>query len=160
MELKTWEDVDDMLKEIALAEVKKAEIEGGLTQEIAKLKQKAKEKAQPIVQRIKELSKAIEAFATSRKEEFAKRRTRELNFGKVGFRIVKSVPVPRDKEKNKALLKSLKAYGLSECIVYEEKPNRDKLVELDDAMLAKLGLQRKVQDKFRVEPYLEKVKEG
>jgi len=157
-EIKTWEDVDLALKELGELEIKKNLVEGVLNETIAKAKAEAKEELEPVIKRAKELTKMIEIFAASKKDEFAKKRSKELTFGKVGFRLVTSVPVPRDKQRVEALIKSLKAFGLDDCVIYEEKPNKDKLKELDDSTLAKLGLEKKVKDSFRVEPFLEKIK--
>ncbi len=158
--IENWQDVDEALRELASLQIKRSEIEGRLNESINALKEQAKREAAPIVESMKRLTKEIEAFAMSKKSEFAKKRTKELTFGKIGFRLVTSVPIPRDKAKVEALLQSLKAYGLSECIIYEEKPNREKLKELDDATLVKLGLEKRVKDSFRVEPFIEKVKEA
>ena len=147
------------LKELASLEVKRSELEGELNERINELKEKTKEQVAPILEQIKHLTKLVELFAASKKDEFAKRRTKELTFGKIGFRLVANVSIPRDKAKVEALLKSLKAYGLSDCIKYEEKPDKERLKELDDTTLVKLGLEKKVKDSFRVEPFLEKVKE-
>ena len=155
--MQSWDDVDVALKELAELEVRRQQIEGEMTEAINRIKEEAKEKAAPVTERAKYLTKQIEHFAASRKEEFAKRRSRELTFGKVAFRLVTSVPLPRDKAKLEALLKALKAFGLNDCIRYEEKPDREKLAELDDKTLVKLGLNKRVADKFRVEPYIEKV---
>jgi len=155
--MQNWDDVDAALRELAELEVKVQGIEGEMTEKINAVKEKAKRDSAPLTERIKYITKQIEHFAAAHKEEFAKKRSKELTFGKVAFRLVSSVPVPRDKAKVEALLKALKAYGHSECITYVEKPDRDRLAELDDATLAKLGLSKKVQDKFRIEPYIEKV---
>jgi len=160
MEIKNWEDVDLALKELASLEVKRSEIEGELNERINELKKDAKKRVAPILEQIKHITKLIELFAINKKSEFAKKRTKELTFGKIGFRLVTSVSIPRDKAKVEALLKGLKAYGLSDCIKYEEKPDKEKLKELDDTTLVKLGLEKKVKDSFRIEPYLEKIKEG
>jgi len=157
-EIRNWEDVDLALKELGELEIKKNLVEGVLNETIAKAKAEAKEELEPVIKRAKELTKMIEIFAASKKDEFAKKRSKELTFGKVGFRLVTSVPVPRDKQRVEALIKSLKAFGLDDCVIYEEKPNKDKLKELDDSTLAKLGLEKKVKDSFRVEPFLEKIK--
>lgn len=156
-ELKSWDDVDIALKELASLEVKKQKAEGEMLEAINEIKEDTKAKVAPINEQIKHKIKMIELFCSKNKAEFAKKRSKELNFGKIGFRLVTSVPIPRDKAKVEALLKSLKAYGLSDCIVFEEKPNKEKLKELDDATLVKLGLEKRVKDSFRVEPFIEKI---
>jgi len=156
-ELQSWDDVDAALKDLATLEVTKQKLEGEMLVAINKIKEETKSKVAPINEQIKHKIKMIELFCSKNKAEFAKKRSKELNFGKIGFRLVTSVPIPRDKAKVEALLKSLKAYGLSDCIVFEEKPNKEKLKELDDATLVKLGLEKRVKDSFRVEPFIEKI---
>ena len=52
------------------------------------------------------------------------------------YRISKSVRVPTVKAKLESLLSSIKAFGLGkECIIYEEKPNKEALAELKDCLL-------------------------
>lgn len=158
-EIKSWDSVDEALKELALLEIQKSKIEGKLNETINLAKEEAKKEVSPILEQIKHLTKLIELFAATKKDEFAKKRTRELTFGKVGFRLVTSVAIPRDKTRVESLLKSLKAYGLGDCISFVEKPDKEKLKELDDTMLVKLGLEKKAKDSFRIEPFLQKVKE-
>ena len=68
----------------------------------------------------------------------------------------KSVRVPSVKAKLESLLNSIKAFGLGkECIIYEEKPNKEALAELKDEDLVKLGLKRVVKDNFRIVPKIE-----
>lgn len=53
-------------------------------------------------------------------------------------------------------MNAIKAYGLGECISYEEKPNKEALAELSDQDLAKLGL-KVIKDNFRINLKLEKL---
>ncbi|EDO8997527.1 host-nuclease inhibitor protein Gam, partial [Campylobacter coli] len=73
----------------------------------------------------------------------------------IGYRLSKSVSLPRVKEKFDNLIKALKSYGLNDCITYKEELNKDAIVELDDTTLVKLGLKRVVKDNFRIEPKIE-----
>ncbi|WP_035144252.1 host-nuclease inhibitor Gam family protein, partial [Campylobacter concisus] len=63
--------------------------------------------------------------------------------------------------KLESLLSSIKAFGLGkECIIYEEKPNKEALAELKDEDLVKLGLKRVVKDNFRIVPKIESLEIG
>ena len=69
--------------------------------------------------------------------------------------------LPRIKAKVESLLKAIKSYGLAkECIIYEEKPNKDALAELKDEDLVKLGLTRTIKDSFRIVPKIESLEAG
>ena len=54
-----------------------------------------------------------------------------------------------------SLIAAIKSFGLRDCLIYEEKPNKEALAELDEGSLVKLGLKRVVKDNFRIEPKIE-----
>lgn len=159
MEIKNWDDVDNTLKRLGEIEIIAAKISGDATLEINAIKEKAKKEAEGLESEKKHLEKMVTLFCDSNKADFAKKRSKEFNFGTVGFRTVKNVSIPRDKTKTAALLKSLKAFGLSDCIAYEEKADKDKINELADETIVKLGLKRTVKDSFRIVPAIEKIGE-
>ena len=159
MNVNTWDEVDVALKRMGEIDIQTSKIVGEATLKINEIKEKAKPKIAGLDSERKHLEKIITLFCESKKDEFAKKRSREFNFGTVGFRTVKNVSIPRDKAKLAALIKSLKAYGFNECIIYEEKPNKDKIAELADESIVKLGLKRTVKDSFRVVPKIEKIEE-
>ncbi|EOH5281182.1 host-nuclease inhibitor Gam family protein, partial [Campylobacter jejuni] len=97
----------------------------------------------------------ITTFCENNKHEFVEKRSKEFTFGKIGYRLSKSVSLPRVKEKLESLIKAFKSYGLNECITYKEEFNKEAIVELEDSTLVKLGLKRVVKDNFRIEPKIE-----
>lgn len=157
--INNWDEVDITLKRLCELEVSIANIEGDATIKMNEIKEQAKHKASSLQVEKDALEKQITIFCEDNKAEFANKRSKELNFGTVGYRISKSVSIPRDKNKIEALIKSLKAFGLKDCISYEEKPDKDKIVELDDTSFAKLGLKRTIKDSFRIQPNIEKIEQ-
>ncbi len=157
--INSWDDVDNALRRIAEIDIEKSQIDGDTTLKINKIREEAKAISQEIDNDKKQLEKAIELFCEANKAEFASRRSRVLNFGTIGYRLVKSVSIPRTRERVEALLRSLKAYGYQSCIVYEERPDRDEIAELDDSVLVKLGLRKTVRDSFRIQPNIEKIQQ-
>ena len=69
----------------------------------------------------------IENYCEINKADFAEKRSKELVFGVIGYRVSKSVSLPRNKDRVEALIASIKKFGLKECISYEEKPNKDAI---------------------------------
>lgn len=159
MVIQNWNDVDTALRLIGEKEIAIANIEGEMTLKINAVKEDTKTALAEIATEKKELEKAVEGFCEANKAEFAHKRSKELTFGEIGYRLVKSVSVPRVKAKLDALIKSLKAFGLSDCISYTETVDKDKLTELKDEDLVKLGLNRTTKDSFRIKTNLEKIKE-
>lgn len=148
----TWDDVDQALRRLGEIEAAVDRINGDALVRINEVKEEAKTRAVDLTKEKFALEKAVQAFCEERKAEFAKVRHKKLTFGEIGYRLVRSVPVPRAKDKVAALLKALRAFGCQECIQVEEKPIREQIEKLDDATIAKLGLKRSVADSFRIVP--------
>jgi len=157
--IESWDDVDKNIRRLGEIDIITAKINGDITLEINALKEKAKKEASGLIIEHKHLESLITLFCENKKSEFAKKRTVTLNFGIVGFRTVKNVSIPRDKTKINALLESLKAFGLNDCISFIEKADKEKINELADESIVKLGLKRVVRDSFRIVPEIEKIQE-
>jgi phage host-nuclease inhibitor protein Gam len=155
--IENWEGVDNTLKRLAELEVAVTKINGDATVRINEIKKEAVDKAAPLQVEKDALEKQIEIFCEVNKHEFADKRSKELNFGTIGFRIVKSLSLPKAKEKIESLIKTIKALGLKDCVAYEEKIDKDAIVELDDVTFAKLGIKRTIKDSFRIQPRIEEV---
>jgi len=158
-QLMTWDQVDASIKRLGELEITLANIEGDITLKINDLKEAAKDQAKPFTEEAAALSKQIAAFCELNKAEFSTVRSKDLVFGKVAYRIVKSVSIPRGKEKLEALIKSIKSFGFTKCIKLKEDVDKDALAELDDAELVKLGVTRTIKDSLRIEPNIEKIRE-
>jgi len=157
MQLETWDDVDNAVRRMGELDIALERIQGDLQLSINTLKDQAKARSLPFIDERKALEKQVQLYCEERKDEFVKKRSRVLTYGTIGYRLVRSVSLPRVKDKVAALLKALKAYGLQECIRVEETPLRERIEELDEATIAKLGLRRTVTDSFRIQPDLERL---
>ncbi|WP_051694170.1 host-nuclease inhibitor Gam family protein [Desulfohalovibrio reitneri] len=158
IEINDWDGVDAAVRRMGEIDIAVERINGKAQEEINDVKERAKERMAPLCSERKQLETQVQAFCEARKDEFSKRRTRRLTYGEIGYRLVRSVSIPRAKDKVASLLKSLRAYGLGdECIQVEEKPKRDAIESLDDSTIAKLGLKRTVKDSFRVVPDMDAV---
>lgn len=154
-----WEEADDALRRMGEITIALTEAGGELTLKINKLKDVFKQSVAGLESERKYLEEQITHFCESKKAEFAKRRSKVLNFGLIGFRITTSVPIPRDRGKLSDLIATLKHLRLSNCIKVEEKIDRDQINILDDGSIAKLGLKKTVKDSFRIQPNLEKIQD-
>lgn len=155
MKCSNFVDVDNELKRLCEILVNIAEIEGQVSLAVNKIKEEYVEVIQNLNNEAEFIKQEIENFCEANKAGFADKRSKELVFGTIGYRVSKSVSLPRNKDKVAGLCESIKKFGFKDCISYEEKPNKDALCELDDTSLVKLGLKRVVKDNFRIEPKLE-----
>lgn len=156
MNINSFNDIDIALKKVCELSVGIEKINGEVTLECNRIKEARKSEVERLENEKNFIEQQITLFCEDNKAEFSEKRSKVFTFGEIGYRISKSVNVPRVKTKVEALLNAIKAYGLgSECITYEEKPNKEALAELDDADLVKLGLKRTVKDNFRIVPKIE-----
>lgn len=101
----------------------------------------------------KELEDDISVFCQENKLEFAKQRSRELNFGVVAYRVTTKIII-KSKE---ACIAAMHALKLETYIRTIEEPDKLAMEDLDDSVLAKIGAKRKTEDKLRIEPNRERL---
>ncbi|MDY6119994.1 MAG: host-nuclease inhibitor Gam family protein [Campylobacter sputorum] len=156
MQINSFNDIDLALKRVCELSVGIEKINGEVTLECNRIKESRKSEVERLENEKNFIEQQITLFCEDNKHEFAEKRSKEFTFGEIGYRISKSVSLPRVKTKLEALLNAIKAFGLAkECITYEEKPNKEALAELNDSDLVKLGLKRTIKDNFRIVPKIE-----
>ena len=126
-----------------------------MTLECNRIKESRASEVERINNEKKYLEQCITNFCEDNKGDFAEKRSKDFTFGTIGYKLTKSVTLPRVKEKVEKLLVALKSYGFTKCIKYEETIDKDEIVELDDSTLVKLGLKRTIKDNFRIVPKIE-----
>ena len=149
-----WVGVDAALKRMAELSIAVEKLEGKMTLQMNSIREEFQGKIEPLNKELVNLDEGVRAFAEERKAEFAKVRTRELNFGTISFRVKKSLYV----RNNKATVAALKALGLQAYLRTTEEPDKEKLDGLADTDLAKIGVTRKTDDKLSVEPNIDRIR--
>ena len=154
-ELGTWDDVDRCLRDIGECEIAINEVEAMMNITINGAKERAAKLAKPMQTRIKTLTVLVKAFVEDSKSDMGSK-SKQLNFGRVGFRQSSSVTVPS--KKMEAVLRNLKKFGMEDCISTKEILNKEALEKYSDSDIAKIGASRKVEDKFWLETDKERIK--
>lgn len=154
--LKNWDDVDAALKEIAENDIKLDEIEGEMNKQINGIKISSGLEAKPIQDRIDKLGKDIKEFVTEHKDELDGK-TKNLNFGKTGFRLSTSLGLPKAKDKLKLIIDKLRRRKMDDCIVVSETINKDVLKKYDEKIIIEIGGTLKKTDTFWYETEREKI---
>jgi len=154
--LADWNEVDQKLRRIGEIDIALGAIEGTMTLRINGIKEEYEEEVETRKAERQLLEESVTAFAEDHKEEFAKIRSKDLTFGYVAYRVVRSIYI-RSKEATVAALHALK---LDQYVRTIEEPDKEAMTDLDDKVLAKVGAKRKVEDKFRIEPNIERIKEA
>lgn len=152
--LGSWEAVDAALLEIGEIDVSVGAIEGVMNTAIQEAKQKAAEEAGPAMDRRKELVKQVQGFCDARREEFGKRKSRELNHGVVGWRESTALRVLDTDE----TIRRIQANGRKELLSVKVAVNKDAMAGMATVDLEALGVKRDTKDAFYLVPDLDKVK--
>lgn len=84
--LKSWSEVDDSMKQVSECERVMDELTTDMNTELDRVKARYAEMAKPVQERIDQQSADICQFVTEHRSEMDGK-TRELNFGRTGFRI-------------------------------------------------------------------------
>lgn len=153
--IKTWQEADEVLLAIGQTDRQIEQYEADIQKVIEELKQETIRIVKPLQERKAALELQLQAFCEAHRSEF-KGKSRALNFGIVSFRqstkiVIKGV---------KACIEALKSLGLKDYVRTKETPDKDKMKDLDDALLAKVGAKRQPEDVFGYEVNRERVKEA
>lgn len=153
MTIKSLEEADFILKEMCELESKIEAIDNEYNEEIARLKEAAAKEGKPLRDRFKSCVKAMEAYARYfRGEIFKDKKSIIRAFGTFGFR---KAPDAISVTKDTADL--LQKHGLNEYVRVKVEPDKEAMLYLDDATLAKVGAAKKQKEDFFVETKREQV---
>lgn len=141
--LTSWDDVNLHLKEIGEHEIAISDITNRMNVAIDEIKLEAEMSSKQHTDRISVLAREIKEFVEAHRDEI-KGKTRKLTFGETGFRRSCKIVIRNAKSTIDALL----AQGKDECIKITRKVLKNKVDELTDEELAKIGATRKTQDCF------------
>lgn len=161
--LKSWEDVNDALRQIAEAEIAMSEIEGTMQKQILGAKKVAEQESKPFKDEVARLEREIKTFVTDHRDELGKVKSKTLTFGEVGFRLSTVISLPRAKEKLEEIIRRLKSRQMTDCIVVKEEVSKEALKKYGEDTVNAVGATWKQSDVFGYELNLDKlrqIKEG
>ena len=149
--LKTWEDVNEALRQIAEAQIAANDIESDMQKQILGAQKIAEEQTRPYKDSIARLEREIKLFVTDHREDLGKGKSRTLTFGEVGFRLSTSVTLPRATEKLEEVIRRLKSRQMTDCILVEEKVSKEALKKYGEDTVNAVGATWKQSDVFGYE---------
>ena len=157
--LKSWEDVDKALREIAEAQICVSDIEADMTLQINGIKEIAAQKSKPHLDLISKLERDLKDYTEDHRDELGTAKTKTLNFGDVGYRLSTSISVPTAKEKLAEIIRKLKARKMHDCIIVEEKVSKEILRKYGEDTVNAIGATWKQKDTFGYNVFTEKVEQ-
>lgn len=147
--LKNWDDVDLTLKEIGECQLAVERIEADMNERISDIKLAAEMDAKPQKERIKLLELQMKEFVEANREDLGNKKTKEINFGKTGFRKSTKITLPRAVAKLAEVIRRLKEHGMTDCVVQPpEKIDKDNLKKYPENDILKVGATLTVEDTF------------
>lgn len=155
--LKSWEDVDTALREIAVAQIALQDIESDMQRQIIGVKKIAEQESKAYIDRIAKNERDLKEFVEDHRDDLGKSKTKALNFGEVGYRQSTSISLPKAKEKLEDIIRKLKARKMNDCIVVEEKISKDNLKKYGADTVNAVGATYKQSDTFGYDVYIDKL---
>ncbi len=141
-----WRHADDLLRQIGDAQLAIQAAEAAAAQSIADAKACLAIAAKPLHEQIKTITLSLEAFATHSRHDFEGKKSKDLNFGTLGWRMSTSISVST--KYTLELTKQVFKRRAKRYIHVKETPDKDALAKLTDEDLAAVKARRIVKDDF------------
>ena len=147
-----WRHADKLLKEIGDAQLAIQTAEAAAAETINEAKACLAIATKPHHEQIKTITLSLEAFATHSRHDFEGKKSKDLTFGVLGWRMSTSISVST--KFTLELIKQVFKRRAKQYIHVTEKPDKEALAKLKDEKLATVKARRIVKDDFFVEPKL------
>ena len=138
--LKSWEEVDKALREIAENQIALQDIESEMQRQIIGVKKIAEQDSKRYNDRIAKVERDIKEFVEDHRDELGKAKTKALNFGEVGYRLSTSISIPKN-----------------DCIIVKEDISRENLKKYGEDTVNAVGATWKQKDTFGYDIYIDKL---
>ncbi|WP_346298530.1 host-nuclease inhibitor Gam family protein [Alistipes sp.] len=161
--IKSWEDANEALRQIAEATLAISDIEGEMNKQILGAKKAAEEQSKPYKDRVANLERELKEFVTENRGDMGKAKSKTLTFGEVSFRLSTAISLPRAKDKIEEIVRRLKARKMMDCIVVKEEVSKEALKKYGEDVVTAVGATWKQGDVFGYElnlARLEQIKSG
>lgn len=108
MQINSFNDIDIAGKRLCEVEVEIEKINGEVTTLCNEIKERFRLQIEKLSSEKAYIEQQITAFCEENKSEFAEKRSKEFIFVKIGYKISKSMSLPRLKDKVENLIKKMK----------------------------------------------------
>jgi phage host-nuclease inhibitor protein Gam len=153
--IKTYEELEIQLKEYALNYAALAKKEAEMNEKLNKIKQDYEEKTKELRYTTETIQGEINAFCTKNKSDFDKVRSKEFQFGTVGFRVnPPKVTLLNRKYNLKTVLELVKRLYKKAYVRVKEDLDKEAILadyagkKIDDGKLAGVGLKIDQDEQF------------
>jgi phage host-nuclease inhibitor protein Gam len=148
-----WNQADEILKTIGSLQMKVKACEADATDRINEINAELQDETGPMLKDITRQKQSLMAFCDNHPEGFDGARSRELQYGKVGWRASSAITAGQ-----KCIDKLREVFGRKKAVTYlrlKVEVNKEALEALDDATLKSVGAKRVKKDTFFAEPTIQ-----
>lgn len=145
----TWEEADEALRQIGEAQRAIEAEEHKMQEQIDLAKERAAAASQPYQALIGDLEQRLAVFAEVNRDDLGVRKSRELNYGMLGYRKSTKVVLPRGAAKVLEIIKKLRDRGMGDCVITPaERVDKDALKKYPPNDIVDIGASLEVKDAF------------
>jgi phage host-nuclease inhibitor protein Gam len=149
----SWDEADEKLRRIGDLMLKIAGYESKAKTDIDTVREALSVASTPLQEEIDNLTQSLEAFSANHIDDFGKAQSRELNFGKLGWRKSTAIAIGK---RTLEFVKEIFGKRAAQYISVKETVNKETLKLLTDQELASVKARRENKEVFFVEPDLPK----
>jgi phage host-nuclease inhibitor protein Gam len=145
-----WNEADEILKTIGSLQMKVNACESDATDRINEIKTELFDETDPMLKDIARCVMSLQAFCDNHQADFDGARSRDLQFGKVGWRASSAITAGK-----KCIEKLKEVFGRKKAFTFlriKVEVNKEALETLDDATLKSVSAKRVKKDTFYAEP--------
>lgn len=154
--IKTWEEADNALQQIAECGNLIAEAEIELNRRLAEIRAQADAMAKPVLDKAAHLEQQLKDFADTHRSDL-EGKSKTLNFGRLGYRLSTTLTIKRDREAE--VIRLLRQQGLTDCVIVRESVNRDELKRKSPEVIRGVGAILSQRDEFWYESSREQLQD-
>jgi len=152
VQIRDWGHADKLVREIGDCQGAIQKAEEDARKKIESIKAELAVKARPVQDMMTRRIRSLEAFAITHKNDFEKQKSKQLNFGLLGWRKSTAIRIKKvTLEKIRQVFSRVKA---ATFIRTKESIDKEALAKLTDEQLTSVGARRESKDVFFVEPDL------
>lgn len=154
----SWEEADEALRQIGEARRAIEVCEHTMQAKIDMAKEEAAAESQPYLELIRAQEQRLSAFADLERDNLVRRKSRELNYGILGFRKSTKVVLPRGAAKVTEIINRLRSRGMTDCIVTPAaRIDKEALKKYPANDIIEIGASLDVSDTFWYEVKREEI---
>lgn len=153
------EEIEVAIEKIGVAQRERTRIQAEMNDELAVLKRDYEEKAKPFAEEISTLSKGVQAWCESHRDDLTragKVKTSSFTTGEVSWRITPPKVLVKGAE---AVLDALRRFGLDRFIRTKEEINKEAILNEPEAVVAVKGVSITQSEEFVIKPFESQLEE-